>query len=112
MVDVVLTKQRIEPGETDRLREWCTEIRERETEALATLEAEGMHEEAAFVESDDEGDYLVYFMKADDIDAVYEAFEESDHAIDEAHKAVMRDVLVSGENVGEYELLYHLTTSK
>ncbi|WP_237718881.1 DUF6176 family protein [Halogranum rubrum] len=31
MVDVVLTKQRIEPGETDRLREWCTEIRERET---------------------------------------------------------------------------------
>ncbi|EJN58484.1 hypothetical protein [Halogranum rubrum] len=35
-----------------------------------------MHEEAAFVESDDERDYLVYFMKADDIDAVYKVFEE------------------------------------
>lgn len=65
MVDVVLTKQRIEPGETDRLREWCTEIQEREAEALATLEAEGMHEEAAFVEAGDDGEYLVYFMKAD-----------------------------------------------
>lgn len=69
-----------------------------------------MHEEAAFVESDDDGDSLVYFMKADDVDAVYEAFRESEHAIDEEHKAVMAEVLTSGANVGEYELLYHLST--
>lgn len=112
MADVVLTKQRIEPGKTDRLREWCAEIREREDEALATLEDEGMHAEAAFVESHGGDEYLIYYMKADDIDAVYEAFSESEHAIDEEHRTVMRDVLVSGEDVGNYELLYQLSTER
>ena len=108
MTDVVLTKQRIEPGKTERLREWTAEIRDREDEALATLENEGMHLEAAFVEHTDEGDFLVYFMKADDVAAVSSAFEESDHEIDHEHAEVLGDVLASTERVGDYELLYWL----
>lgn len=66
MVDVVLTKNKIEPGETERLKQW---------------------------------------MKADDIDRVFEAFSQSDHEIDREHEAV----LVDGGSNAEYELLYHLT---
>ncbi|WP_435358342.1 DUF6176 family protein [Haloarchaeobius sp. DFWS5] len=109
MTDVVLTKQRIEPGKTDHLREWTQEIQDREDEALETLEQEGMHHEAAFVEHTDDGDFLVYFMQADDMDRVFDAFAESDHPIDAEHKEVMREVLVDGENVGDYELLYQLS---
>lgn len=62
MVDFVLTKQRIEPGKTERLREWTDEIRDREDEAVETLRNEGMYTEAAFLERTDEGEFLVYFM--------------------------------------------------
>ncbi|MYL16370.1 DUF6176 family protein [Halorubrum distributum] len=108
MVDVVLTKQRIEPGKTERLEAWAREIRDRESEAIETLRNERMHSETAFVEHADDGDYLVYYMKAEDIDAAYEAYEESSHDIDEEHKRVLTEVLETGENVGEYDLLYHL----
>ena len=108
MVDVVLTKQAIESGETETLVEWAREVRERDAEAVETLRDEGMYAETAFVEHTDDGDFLVYYMKAEDIDAVYEAYAESSHAIDEDHEAVMREVLATGEDVGDYDLLYHL----
>lgn len=108
MPDVVLTKQKIEPGKTERLKEWMSEIREREDEAIETLQSEGMHSEAAFLEECEDGEYLVYYMAAEDIREVYESFEESSHDIDEAHKQVMDEVLEDGEDVGNYELLYHM----
>jgi len=108
MVDVVLTKQAIEPGETETLVEWAQEVREREAEAVETLRDEGMYAETAFVEHTDDGDFLVYYMKAEDIGAVYETYESSSHAIDEDHQEVMREVLANGENVGDYDFLYHL----
>jgi hypothetical protein len=108
MVDVVLSKQEIADGKTERLREWAEEVQRRSDEAVETLRDEGMHSETAFVEHTDDGDYLVYYMKADDIEAVYEAFEDSTHDIDEDHKRVLADVLADGENVGDYEFLYHL----
>lgn len=108
MADVVLTKNRIEPGKTERLREWMSEIRSRDEEAVETLRHEGMHTEAAFLERTDEGDYLVYFMEAADIEAVFEAFESSPHEIDHEHRAVMEEVLADEPTGSEIELLYHM----
>lgn len=109
MPDVVLTKNRIAPGKTERLREWMAEIRSRENEALETLEHEGMHEEAAFLERTDDGDYLVYYMKADDVDEVFASFENSPYDIDQEHREVMDEVLASGADDRSIELLYHLS---
>lgn len=109
MADVVLTRNRIAPGKTERLREWMAEIRSREDEALETLEREGMHEEAAFLERTDDGDYLVYYMKADDIDEVYESFESSQYDIDREHREVMDEVLVGEDDDRSIDLLYHLS---
>lgn len=50
---------------------------------------------------------MFYYMRADDIEQVFESFEESTHDIDEEHKQVVDEVLESGENIGGYELLYH-----
>jgi PHP family Zn ribbon phosphoesterase len=108
MAEIVLAKQKIEKGKTERLREWMEEITEREAEAVETLKSEGMHSETAFIEQTEESDFLIYYMKADSIEQVYESFEDSSHDIDQEHKQVMSDVLESGENVGDYELLYHL----
>ncbi|WP_224450063.1 DUF6176 family protein [Haloprofundus salilacus] len=106
--EVILTKSRIRPGKTDRLREWTDEIRAREDEALETLQHEGMHAEAAFVEHAEDGDYLVYYMEADDIEEVFEAFEESPHEIDREHREVMHEVLVGDDAERTIEPLYHL----
>ena len=112
MADVILSKQKIEPGKTERLKEWAQEVRNREAEAIKTLQNEGMNAETAFIEHTDEGDFLIYYMNADDIQQVYDAYEESSHAIDEEHEQVMLDVLENGENVGDYDLLYHLRSDR
>ncbi|WP_227353314.1 DUF6176 family protein [Haladaptatus salinisoli] len=108
MVDVVLTKRKIKPGKTRRLKEWMAEIRSREDEAVETYESEGMHSESAFIERTDEGDFLVYYMESEDARRAYEAFENSTHEIDREHKEVMEATLEDERSVGEYELLYHL----
>lgn len=48
------------------------EIREREDETIETLKGERMHSEAAFLEKTDDGDFLVCYMEAEDIDHVFE----------------------------------------
>ncbi len=112
MTDVVLTKQKIKPGKTARLKEWMAEIQERKDEAIETLQSEGMYHESAFVEQTDEGDFLVYHMKAEDIHEVYESFRNSTHEIDREHEHVMRETLEESPNVDTYELLYHLDNPK
>ncbi|MFC6824310.1 DUF6176 family protein [Halopelagius fulvigenes] len=108
MSDVVLTKNRIEPGKTDRLREWMAEITTRREEAIETLRYEGMISEAAFLERTDSDDYLVYYMEAEDIDGVYEAFRSSPYEIDREHGEILDEVLADDQPKRDIELLYHL----
>ena len=111
MADVVLTRQRIEPGKTEKLREWLSKVRERENEACETLESEGMASEAAFLEQTEDGDFLVYYMEAEDLEQAYEAYAESSHEIDAEHEDVLSDVLEESPDFGEFELFYHLRAS-
>ncbi|RDI72400.1 DUF6176 family protein [Halopelagius longus] len=108
MSEVILTKNRIEPGKRDRLREWMTEITTRREEAIETLRYEGMISEAAFLEQTDDADYLVYYMEAEDIDGVYEAFQSSPYEIDHEHGEVLDEVLADDQPKRDIELLYHL----
>jgi hypothetical protein len=108
MVDVIMTKDEIESGRVPQLKEWMEEIRHRENEAIATLQNEGVYTESAFIESTADGDFLVYYMEAEDIEQVFSAFENSEHEIDREHAEVMRDVLEEGSNDSEFELLYHM----
>lgn len=107
MSEVVLTKHRVAPGKTERLREWMAEIESRREEALRTLRHEGMHTEAAFLERGEEADYLVYFMEAEDVEHVFEAFANSPYEIDAEHQRVLDEVLVDGSGAST-EPLYHL----
>ncbi|QLH78063.1 hypothetical protein HZS55_12465 [Halosimplex rubrum] len=110
MTDVVMVKQRVKGDEVDRLKAWMAEVRDRSDEAEETLRDEGMLTESAFLEHTDDGPHLVYYMEAEDIDRVWDQYADSDHDIDEEHKAVMQEVLEDGRDVGEFESLYHLTS--
>lgn len=108
MPEVLLTKNRIKPGKTEQLREWMEEIKSRRKEAIETLQHEDMLTESAFLESGEEGDYLIYYMEAEDIGQVFEAFDSSPYEIDQEHKEVLNEVLTDDQPKQEIELLYHL----
>lgn len=109
MTDTTLVKRRIADGKTDRLREWMAEVREREQEAIETLEDEGVLTEAAFIEHTPDGQYLVYYLEAADMDHVQRTFEASSRDIDVTHREVMEEVLADEPTEdGDFELLYHL----
>jgi hypothetical protein len=107
MVEPGLTRQRVDPDRIEKLRSWTEEVRNRPDEHVETLRHEGVHTETAFLERIDGEPYLTYYMETESFADAIEAFRNSDFAIDEEHKAVMREVLVSAENVADTELLYH-----
>lgn len=108
MTDVVVSKRRVDPGKVGRLREWMAEVREREDEAVETLQNEGVYTESTFLGRDEEGPYLLYYVEAEDFEAAMEAYRESDHDIDREHRAVMDEVLADDHPDEGIEPLYHL----
>ncbi|WP_435157164.1 DUF6176 family protein [Haladaptatus sp. DFWS20] len=96
MPEVVLVKQKLRPGKTEKLRAWCAELEAREDEVLETLDNERVFIEARFLRSTEDGDFLFTFMEADDIEASKAAVEASDFDIDDGHGEVMEDVLIEG----------------
>jgi hypothetical protein len=74
-----------------RAREWAATINERRAEALETLKDEGASIESVFLEHTPEGDFLIYYMRADDFDAAARAASKSVHAIDAYHQKFKED---------------------
>lgn len=109
MAEAILLNRELDPDKVGRLRAWFEELADREDEVRATLENEGTYTESAFLRSTDDGADLFYYMEAEDVEAAWEAFEASDHAIDEKHEAVMGEVLADEADTAEFELVYHVT---
>jgi Tfp pilus assembly protein PilP len=107
MVQPTLLRQRVDPDRVEELREWTAEVRSRPEEHVETLRHEGVYTETAFFERIDGDPYLTYYMETESVHAVYEAFENSEFDIDAEHEEVMREVLESGENVADADVLYH-----
>lgn len=66
-----------------------------------------MLSESAFLESREEGDYLIYYMEAEGINQVFEIFESSPYEIDREHKRVLNEILADNQPTQEIEFLYH-----
>ena len=73
-------------GTTASVREWMRTLMDRRTETLESLKNEGVVVESAFLESLPEGDFLIYYMRAHDIDKALAVFQNSHLAIDAYHK--------------------------
>lgn len=109
VTEAQLVWYRLESGGEERLREWAEEVQSRRDEAVQTLRDEGTLTETAFLESRSDGDYVSFYMEAEDLAAAHEAFEESDHDIDEEFAQVLAEVTADDQPDAEVETLYHLT---
>ena len=77
---------KLKPGSLEQVHEWADELRSRADEVLATLRDEGVAVESVFLDSNEEGDFLVYYMKARSLSAARGAAERSSHPIDAYHQ--------------------------
>jgi len=85
-METACAKVRLKPGSLDRVREWATELRRRSDEVLATLRDEGVVIESVFLDSDEQGDFLVYYMKAHSLEEAHAVVRSSPHPIDGYHQ--------------------------
>lgn len=107
MTEVQLVRQRIRPGKTDQLRAWFAELERREEEVIRTLESERAWTETVFIDATETGDSLYYYLEAEDLDTVFDAFEHSEYDIDEQHRRVLEECLVDGASE-DLEPLFHV----
>ena len=103
--EVVCVRIRLRPGSTPRVREWAKVIADRRSEALATLEDEGVTIESVFLEHASDGDYLIYYMRAPDPEAAARAAADSPHPIDRYHQQFKTE---TWDHRDELELLVDL----
>ena len=92
---VQCARLRLKPGSLPRVREWAAELTRRRDEVMATLRDETVRVESAFLESSADGDFLVYYMRVDDLETSRHAAETSTHPIDAYHRAVMKEIVES-----------------
>jgi len=85
-VETVCVQVRLKSGSLGHVHEWATELRTRSEEVLTTLRDEGVLVESAFLGSDDQGDFLIYYMKARSLEEAGERARGSTHPIDEYHQ--------------------------
>lgn len=107
-MDVTLARAPIEPGMTDRLREWYAELESREDEVVETLRYEGVFTETAFVHAVDGEPHLYVYMEADDVETAKAAGDEEAFQIDEEHHDVLDECL--GGEWEEFEPIGHFTS--
>lgn len=64
---------KIKEGSLGEVREWFKVLNARKQELLEAFALEGIWIESVFLEHAQDGDYLVYYMRQEDIAKVYEA---------------------------------------
>jgi len=111
MSEIFIRKQEIQPGKTDRLREWIDEMHdevEGDPRSVRDIWAEeSLQTISLFIEHGDDADYFVWYLEADSMAQLVEAREASTHPLHEVEDAMMEEVLVDPTEAGDFEPLLH-----
>lgn len=85
-MDVGAVLIKLKPDTLDHVEAWKKELNERKAEAIETLRAEGVHVESWFHLELGGQDYLLAYMRADDIAQAQHIGRNSYFPIDQVHK--------------------------
>lgn len=80
-------KIKLTEGSSAKVAEWAAELNRRAGEVRISLQAEGVSLEAAFLDVQDDGSYLIYVMRADDFEKANAVALQSAASIDAYHQA-------------------------
>ena len=99
MFETSCIKIRLKPNSVERVRQWANEINTRKDETLLTLKDEGVVIESVFLDQNSEGDFLIYYMKAENFAEAKKAVVKSIHKIDEYHRQFKKDCWLDGKKL-------------
>jgi len=106
-MDAVCKLIRLKPGSLPLVREWAKTMNERMKEVLATLHDESVVIESVFLLTRDDGDYLVYYMRARSMEQARTVVQTSKHEIDAFHQHFKKQAWAGSEDM---ELLLDAST--
>jgi hypothetical protein len=88
-----VTMRMVKPGQEQRLRDWLSELMQRQDEVRETFKQETVRHELGYLLHTSEGMMLIYVVEAEDLEQASEAYRNSNLPIDTEHKKVMQQVL-------------------
>lgn len=103
--DIVCARVWLHPGSEERVREWARYINTHRSEALQTLQEEGVTIESVFFDAHPDGPCLIYYMRSSSHAKAVAVAQKSAHAIDAYHQAFKRETWARVERL---ELLVDL----
>lgn len=106
---IICTRTLLKKGVVDEVRQWLAALESRKDEVLKTFQDEGVWLESAFLEKSGEEDYLVYYMRADDVMQAIAVFQKSVYPIDQFHRECWGKY---AENTTVLEPIFHLERKK
>jgi hypothetical protein len=133
MTDAILLQMKLRPGKTRQFVKFLPKVRERLDGSGATvtifrrifewvLKSEGLYTESMFLKRTDDGDFVMWYMEAEDMNRFYETFEaafESCHPLAIGAEKLIRTffeepekALTYAENEESHELFIHGTNPK
>lgn len=103
-MDIGAALIKLKPDSFKNVENWKNELQQRKNEAIETLKAEGVYVESWFHIKIDEQDYLIAYMRANNIDEAQKIAKSSKFDIDQVHKEFKKNWL----NVSPASLLIDL----
>jgi hypothetical protein len=85
-MQTICIKTKLKKGTADEVRDWFSILRKRISEVKETLKNEGVVVESAFLDHHGGDSFLIYYVKAENINRVYDIFEKSNLPIDDYFK--------------------------
>ena len=90
---------KLNPDSESKVHEWRDAMKSRIDEALATLVHEGATIESWFRVKIDGQDYLLWYMRAESMQTVFEVSQTFKHPIDRYHYELMSSIMAPKGNI-------------
>lgn len=87
---VICTRTKLRKDALNEVQNWLKTLQDRKYEVIETFRDEGVWIESAFLEKAGEDYYLLFYIRADDVEHALTTFQKSTHPIDVFHKECWR----------------------
>lgn len=85
-MDIGAALIRLKPNQLQQVDDWQQQLKQRQHEVLAALKAQGVRVESWFSLQLEDQDYLLAYMRAEDIHQAQQISKTNPHAIDQFHQ--------------------------
>ena len=103
-MDIQCLKIRLKPDSLDKVKAWVKQFTEM-PEVSEALREESIHVESMFIEHTDEGEFLILYQRADDLQKANEFYAKTEHPANVAMRSFVEETWIMDEIYG-LELIY------